>query len=125
MSSASEKTPLAGTPAKYQRAPPPPQRPTRAIHLSLTILILGFVVFYAQRTGKKVSPTIYGLKPAHQPLPSTYGICTKDRLGIYTVPEESGLGAVECVVVSGKEVVDTGSLSEWYLLQEGQRLMLR
>lgn len=125
MSSASEKTPLTGTPAKYQRAPPPPQRPTRAIHLSLTILILGFVVFYAQRTGKKVSPTINGLKPAHHSLPSTYGICTKDRLGIYTVPEESGLGAVECVVVSGKEVVDTGSLSEWYLLQEGRRLMLR
>jgi len=29
---------------------------------------------------------------------------------VYTVPEEGGIGAAECVVVGGKEVKDTGSL---------------
>lgn len=105
--SSSEKRPLV---QRYQRAAPPPRRPTRSLHLALTILILGFFVLFTQRGGPKKAKRVYGA--GHRALPSMYGICTKDRQGIYTVPAESGVGAVECVVVSGKEVADTGSLSK-------------
>jgi hypothetical protein len=44
-------------------------------------------------------------------LPEYYGVCSKEGK-VYTVPPVKGLGAVECVVVKGKEVVDTGSLGE-------------
>jgi hypothetical protein len=43
-------------------------------------------------------------------LPEWYAICSKEGRKIYTVPEDEGVGAVECVVVGGKEVMDTGSL---------------
>jgi len=43
-------------------------------------------------------------------LPEWYAICSKEGRKVYTVPEESGVGGVECVVVGGKEVVDTGSI---------------
>jgi hypothetical protein len=101
-----------GTPSRYQKAPLPPRRPTRTLHLSLSLLILGFLVIYSQRSGKPKSAVLYGLKDTQRPLPDVYGICTRDRQGIYTVPEEGGIGAVECLVVSGKEVVASGSLSK-------------
>jgi len=48
-------------------------------------------------------------------LPEWYAICSKEGKKVYTVPEEGGMGAVECVVVGGKEVVDTGSLGTYRL----------
>lgn len=95
---------------KYQRAPPPPRKSTRPVHLALTILILGFAVLYAQRNGSKRSKTLYGA--AGKDLPDYYAICSKDGAGVYTVPVAGGSGATECVVVGGKEVLDSGSLSE-------------
>lgn len=114
MPASAENAPLMGTTPvpRYQKAPPPAKRPTRVLHYSLAILILGFFVLYSQRTGSKRQLITYGMGSKGSALPETYGICTKDREGIYTVPEEGGVGSVECVVVSGKEVVDTGSLSE-------------
>lgn len=50
-------------------------------------------------------------------MPQWYGICSKEGKKVYTVPEAGGLGAVECVVVKDKEVVDTGSLGKLGSLQ--------
>lgn len=69
-------------------------------------------MLYAQRKGSVKGLRNYGSGKDQEALPSTYGICTRDRQGIYAVPEAGGVGAVECVVVSGKEVADSGSLSE-------------
>jgi hypothetical protein len=95
--------------SRYQKAArPPPKRPTRHIHISITLLILACFILYAnnQRFAKKA--VVYTVGGAA--LPEWYAICSKDGKRIYTVPEEGGLGEVECVVVGGKEVKDTGSL---------------
>lgn len=109
MPKSEEKTPLLRQNVpKYQRQPPPVRRPTRALHISISLLILAAFVLYAQkhrigRQGK--SYTVGG-----QALPEWYAICSKEGRQVYTVPAEGGVGAVEYVVVGGKEVVDTGSL---------------
>jgi hypothetical protein len=92
---------------KYRRQPPPPPvRPTRALHIAISLLILGGFVFYAQRNIPKHAPRIDKLQ-------ESYAICSKEGRKVYTVPEEGGVGGVECVVVRGKEVLDTGSLGRW------------
>ena len=98
-------------PERYQRAPrPPPGRPMRQIHISITLLILACFILYASRLRNVDNPKRYEL--GGRPLPEWYGICSNDGMRIYTVPEEGGLGAVQCVVVGGKEVKDLGSLRE-------------
>ncbi|WWD21904.1 hypothetical protein CI109_106392 [Kwoniella shandongensis] len=111
----------------YQRAPPPPRRghPTRSLHLSLALVILAFFVVYAQRqTVKPKAPLTYSVDDQRQ-LPEKYAICSKDGKKVYTVPIEGGVGGVECVVVDGKEVVDTGSLGKirrkWINGEDGQK----
>ncbi|WVQ97496.1 hypothetical protein IAU59_004610 [Kwoniella sp. CBS 9459] len=99
----------------YQRHPPPPRRghPTRSLHISLSLLILGFFVIYAQKSswiGPKAGRrgySVYG-----RPLPEKYAICSQEGPRVYTVPEDEGVGQTECVVVVGKEVVDSGSLGK-------------
>ncbi|KAK8846587.1 hypothetical protein IAR55_005673 [Kwoniella newhampshirensis] len=104
----------AGDPiTPYQRAPPPPRRghPTRPLHLSLALVILAFFVVYAQKqTFKSKAPSLYSVEGTK--LPEIYAICSKEGQKAYTVPVEGGVGRVECVVVDGKEVVDTGSLGK-------------
>jgi hypothetical protein len=95
--------------AAYQRTPPPPAKSTRPVHLALTILILGYAVFHSMRSGGKAPKLVYGA--GGKDLPDTYAICTREGKGVYTVPEAGGVGATECVVVGGKEVLDTGSIS--------------
>jgi hypothetical protein len=90
---------------KYERQPRPQRRQNRSLHLSITFLILGFVVLYSQRKSKSKADNAYSVGGT---LPERYAICSKAKK-IYTVPEDSGIGAVECVVVLGKEVFDTGS----------------
>lgn len=98
-------------PERYERAPrPPPGRPMRQIHISITLLILACFILYASRLKSDKGPTKYEL--GGRPLPEYYGLCSRDGKKIYTVPEEGGLGEVECVVVGGKEVLDTGSLRQ-------------
>lgn len=94
---------------KYQRTPPPQARSTRPVHLALTILILGYAVFYSMRSGQKAAKVVYG--HGGKDLPEYYALCSKDGQGVYTVPEAGGVGAAECVVVGGKEVLGSGSLS--------------
>lgn len=126
-----EKNPLLPPkPDRYQRQPtrPPIRRPGgRSLHISISLLILGAFVIYAQKTlrtaGKKVVYAFGG-----QQLPDWYGVCSKEGKKIYTVPEEgTGVGGVECVVVGGKEVVDAGSLGEWhfYFTDDVQELRLK
>ncbi|WWD00123.1 hypothetical protein V866_007031 [Kwoniella sp. B9012] len=104
-----EQTPV--TP--YQRHPPPPRRghPTRSLHISLSLLILGFFVVYAQK-----HQTFYQTKSTYakhgKQLPARYAICSKDGQSIYTVPEDEGVGETQCVVVDRGEVMETGSLGK-------------
>lgn len=97
---------------RYQRAPRPPpnRRPTRHIHISITLLILACFILYANNQRHKRPSRVYQIDGT--PLASWYAVCSKEGKKIYTVPEEGGLGAVECVVVGDKEVADTGSLGE-------------
>jgi hypothetical protein len=96
-------------PGRYQKTPrPPPSRPTRHIHISITLLILACFILYANNQRHSSKVTIYQV--GKENLPERYAICSKEGKKVYTVPEEGGVGPVECVVVGGKEVVDTGSL---------------
>ena len=98
-------------PRKQLRPPPDPRRnprTTRSLHLSLTLGILALFVLYARQNGSQLNTYAYGGKK----MPQQYAICSKEGKNIYTVPEEGGVGAVECVVVSGKEVIDTGSIGQ-------------
>lgn len=99
---------------RYQKtARPPPKRPTRHIHISITLLILACYILYANNQRLIKRPVVY--KVGGDALPDWYAICSKEGKRIYTVPEEGGLGEVECVVVGGKEVKDTGSLGTWII----------
>ena len=82
----------------------------RQIHISITLLILACFILYASRLKSTQSLQKYDL--GGKSVPKWYGICSKEGKKIYSVPEEGGLGAVECVVVGGKEVVDIGSLGK-------------
>ena len=105
MSTAKERQALLG----QRRQPTPrPLRPTRALHISISLLILACFVIYAQRQGRANPTGLYEV--TGRQLPTHYAICSKEGKKIYTVPEDAGLGPVECVVVEGKEVVDTGSI---------------
>jgi hypothetical protein len=103
-----------GSATRYQKAPrPPPKRPTRHIHISITLLILACFILYANNQRLAPKKVVYQVGLEH--LPEWYGVCSKEGKRIYTVPEDGGLGEVECVVVGGKEVRDTGSLGRRYL----------
>lgn len=97
---------------RYKRTAParPPKKPARSLHLGISFLLLACLLIYAQRSGvgKKGAYTVDG---GARPLPSWYAVCSKEGKKIYTVPVAGGEGAVECVVVGDKEVVDTGSLA--------------
>jgi hypothetical protein len=94
---------------RYQKtARPPPKRPTRHIHISITLLILACFIIYANNQRHTKKPIVYEVGNTN--LPEWYGICSREGKKIYTVPVDSGVGAVECVVVGGKEVKDVGSL---------------
>lgn len=98
-------------PSSSRRAGGPPKRPTRNIHLALTAIILAFFVIYSQRQ-KQAPYTVDGIKKA-KPLPEWYAVCSKEGKKVYTVPVDGDdAGGVECVVVGGKVVVDTGSLAK-------------
>lgn len=98
-------------PAGYRRAPPPPNhRPTRSLHISISLLILGAFVIYAQKKGITGGKTVYSVDG--KSLPEYYAICSKEGKKVYTVPVAGGVGATECVVVGGNEVVDSGSLAK-------------
>jgi hypothetical protein len=103
-------------PGRYQKIPrPPPSRPTRHIHISITLLILACFILYANNQRHSSKATFYQVGKGD--LPEWYAICSKEGKKVYTVPEQGGVGAVECVVVGGKEVVDTGSLGTcWWRL---------
>ncbi|WVQ83884.1 hypothetical protein IAT38_006028 [Cryptococcus sp. DSM 104549] len=104
--------------APYQRHPPPPRQSrtsTRALHISVSLLILAAFVIYAQRQAGEVKkvppPKTYSV--GGDELPERYAICSREGRKVYTVPaDEEGVGAVECVVVEDKSVIDTGSLSK-------------
>lgn len=109
-STMAEKEALIKTP-RYQRHPPPAGRPTRSLHISISLLILAGFVIYAQRQISSTSKRKQGYAFQGNELPDWYGICSKEGKKVYTVPEAgNGVGGVECVVVGGKEVVDSGSL---------------
>ncbi len=111
MSGPAEKAPLLNQ--RYQKHPPPrTARPTRSLHISVSLFILAAFVLYAQRQGISKSKVPYEFGPTRA-LPDLYGICSKEGKKVYTVPEEGGVGGVECLVVGGKEVVDTGSLGNY------------
>jgi hypothetical protein len=106
-----EKKSLVTPTSNYQRHPPPPAyRPTRSLHIAISLLILVGFVFYAQRNIPKQAPLSRPYTVGGKELPERYAICSKEGKKVYTVPEQGGVGGVECVVVGGKEVVDTGSL---------------
>ena len=92
----------------YQRTPRPPRKTNRSLHISISLLILAFFVVYAQQNKPKQDP----FRVAGRSLPQWYAVCSKEGAKVYTVPEEGGEGAVECVVVNGKYVHDNGSLGE-------------
>jgi len=99
-------------PGRYQKTPrPPPSRPTRHIHISITLLILACVILYANNQRHSSKATIYQVGKGN--LPGWYAICSKEGKKVYTVPEDGGMGAVECLVVGEKEVMDTGSLGTY------------
>lgn len=107
--------PASASGSRYQRAARPPARPTRSVHIALSLVILACMIVYGQRQSflkSKNSYTVDNLKGG-KPLPEWYAVCSKDGKKVYTVPADvgGGSGAVECVVVGGKEVVDTGSLA--------------
>lgn len=100
-------------PERYERTPrPPPKRPMRQIHISITLLILASFILYASRQKSRSSAQSFELDGRQ--LPGWYGICSKEGKKLYTVPPEGGSGAVECIVVGDKQVVDTGSLGASY-----------
>lgn len=108
------KVAQAGAVPRYERAARPPKRPTRSAHWAISLVLLGFFVFYAQRNGLTKGKAPWTVDGGAKPLPDWYAVCSKDGKKIYTVPVEAvdgdGAGAVQCVVVNGKEVVETGSL---------------
>ncbi|WVR04266.1 hypothetical protein IAU60_001266 [Kwoniella sp. DSM 27419] len=95
----------------YQRHPPPPRKgiPTRSLHISISLLILVFFVIYAQNSPLAKTLKAKGYDVIDRNLPERYVLCTKHAQKVYTVPEADGVGPTECVVVIGKEVVDSGS----------------
>lgn len=97
---------------RYQPQPrPPPVRPTRALNLSISVLILVFFALWSQNPFRSTDAVYHAGGKA---LPHTYAICSREGKRVYTVPVEGGVGAVECVVAKGKEVLDTGSLGQSY-----------
>lgn len=109
MSTSREKKPLLSQ--RYQKHPlPKTSRPTRTLHISISLIILLGFVLYAQRKGAFNNNKSFEV--GGKALPEWYGICSKEGRKIYTAPEEGGVGGVECVVISRKEVVDTGSLGQ-------------
>ncbi|WWC59026.1 uncharacterized protein I303_101572 [Kwoniella dejecticola CBS 10117] len=112
----------------YQRHPPPPNRghPTRSLHISLSLLILGIFVVYAQKHQTFYRPaTSYTVDG--QQLPVKYALCSKEGAKVYTIPEDEGVGPTECVVVDQGVVVDTGSVGKirrkWITSIYGQKPM--
>ena len=107
-----EKDPLLSsiTPAVPRKTSKPARRPpkriqTRSLHLSITLGILCLFVLYAQRDG---SGRI-AYKSGGRKMPDRYAICSKEGKLVYSIPEEGGVGGVECVVVEGKMILDIGS----------------
>jgi hypothetical protein len=78
------------------------------LHISISLLILAFFVVYAQRN----KPEKQTFSVGRDKLPQWYAVCSKEGRKVYTIPEEGGEGAVECVVVRDKHVADTGSLGQ-------------
>lgn len=82
----------------------------RQLNISITLLILACFILYASKQRATEKTSMYQL--GGRPLPKWYAVCSKEGKRIYTVPEEGGVGATECVVVGDKEVVDSGSLGK-------------
>lgn len=102
--------PAAADVPKYERAARPPKRPTRQAHWAISLVLLAFFVLYAQRNGLTKSKAPWTVDGGSKPLPEWYAVCSREGKTVYTVPVEGGSGAVQCVVVADKRVVDTGSL---------------
>jgi hypothetical protein len=102
--------PAAAAVPKYERAARPPKRPTRQAHWAISLVLLAFFVLYAQRNGLTKSKAPWTVDGGAKPLPEWYAVCSREGKKVYTVPVEGGSGAVQCVVVADKRVVDTGSL---------------
>ncbi|BEJ17099.1 hypothetical protein CspHIS471_0605000 [Cutaneotrichosporon sp. HIS471] len=95
---------------KYDRAARPPKRPTRSAHWAISVVLLAFLVLYAKRNGLTKSQAPWTADGGDKPLPGWYAVCSREGKKVYTVPVEGGVGAVQCVVVEGKRVRETGSL---------------
>ena len=104
---ASDRQPLLPPrkPSAADRIP----RQTRSVHLTITVLILAGILLWSRDKGKQKA--LYPHEGTR--LPDEYAICTQDGARVYTVPQSGGVGPVECVLVRGREVIDTGSLSRW------------
>ena len=91
--------------SRYQKHRQTPQRTGRALHLSL-LLVLAAIALTLQRYGQSGTTTY---RADGKKLPDTFVICSDEGRKVYTVPEQGGVGAVECLVVRGKMVIDVGS----------------
>lgn len=99
---------------RYERAARPPKRPTRQAHWAIAFVLLAFLVLYAKRNGLTKGRSPWTMDTGSKPLPEHYAVCSQEGKKIYTVPVDvldgDGAGAAQCVVVSGKKVLATGSL---------------
>lgn len=89
-------------------APPTRAKPSRSVHIAISLLVLAVMLVFAKRQGDPSRP--WSVDGGSRPLPKTYAVCSSEKR-IYTVPPAGGLGAVECVVVADKRVKDVGSLA--------------
>lgn len=103
--------PPAGSVAPKQRGGPKRPTPTRGVHIAISLALLAFLVVYANRKNLTKSNAPWTGDDGSKPLPEWYAVCSREGKKIYTVPVDGGAGAVQCVVVGGKRVVDTGSLA--------------
>lgn len=89
-------------------APPTRAKPSRSVHIAISLIVLVAMLAFAQRQADPRRP--WSVDGGSRPLPKTYAVCSPEKR-VYTVPPAGGLGAVECVVVKDKRVQDVGSLA--------------
>ncbi|KAF9474742.1 hypothetical protein BDN70DRAFT_884495 [Pholiota conissans] len=84
---------------------PPPPRPSRRWYWKLlaTAICLSFVAYHVTTQPEHVSP-------------QTYALCSKEGQRIYTVDENNT--SVECIVVHGARIADSGDLK--YVLERAE-----
>lgn len=87
-------------------------RAPRNLPIAISLALLAAIVLYANRNGLTKAASPWTVDSGMKPLPETYAVCSREGKRVYTVPaDEPSAGAVECVVVGGQRVLDTGSLA--------------